>query len=70
MLPSRSITIDEDNIKLQIWDTAGQERFRTITGAYYKGAHAIILVYDITNSTTFEDLDEFWLQEVGMMKVR
>ena len=53
MLPSRSIKINEDAVKLQIWDTAGQERFRTITGAYYKGAHAIVLVYDITNETTF-----------------
>lgn len=44
----RSITVNGDVVKLQIWDTAGQERFRTITGAYYKGAHAIIIVYDIT----------------------
>lgn len=44
----RSITVGGDIVKLQIWDTAGQERFRTITGAYYKGAQAIIIVYDIT----------------------
>jgi Ras-related protein Rab-1A len=44
----RSITCGGDIVKLQIWDTAGQERFRTITGAYYKGAHAIVVVYDIT----------------------
>lgn len=44
----RSITVNGDIVKLQIWDTAGQERFRTITGAYYKGAHAIMIVYDIT----------------------
>lgn len=51
-------------MKLQIWDTAGQERFRTLTNAYYKGADAIVMVYDITNSGSFEDIDKFWLNEV------
>ena len=36
----KTLSIDGKNVKLQIWDTAGQERFRTITNAYYKGAHA------------------------------
>jgi GTPase SAR1 family protein len=49
---------------LQIWDTAGQERFRTITGAYYKGSQAIVIVYDITNEGSFKDIEEFWLSEV------
>ena len=57
----RSITINGDIVKLQIWDTAGQERFRTITGAYYKGAHAIMIVYDITKEESFKDVSEFWL---------
>ena len=46
-------------ISLQIWDTAGQDRFRAITKNYYKGAHGIVLIYDITNNQTFEKLD-FW----------
>ena len=50
-------------IKLQIWDTAGQERFKTITASYYKGAHGIILVYDITDRQSFKDI-ETWLAEV------
>lgn len=49
----KSVVIDESFIKLQIWDTAGQERFRGITKSYYKGAQAIILVYDITNPKSF-----------------
>lgn len=52
----RSITVGGDIVKLQIWDTAGQERFRTITGAYYKGAQAIIIVYDITKEQSFQDI--------------
>ena len=40
----RTIEMDGKRVKLQIWDTAGQERFRTITQAYYRGAHGIIVV--------------------------
>jgi len=53
--------VEGDVVKLQIWDTAGQERFRTITGAYYKGAHSIIIVYDITKKESFEDIENFWM---------
>jgi GTPase SAR1 family protein len=45
---------------LQIWDTAGQERFRTITSAYYKGAHGIFMAYDMTAYQTFVDIKDFW----------
>ena len=50
-------------ITLQIWDTAGQERFRTITSSYYRGAHGIIVVYDTTDSETFEHV-KTWLHEI------
>ena len=55
--------MDGKNVKLQIWDTAGQERFKTITSSYYKGAHGIILVYDITDKKSFKDI-ETWMEEV------
>jgi len=59
----RTVTVDNELVKLQIWDTAGQERFRTITSAYYRGANGVILVYDITNNETFEHVQD-WLDEV------
>lgn len=64
---SRSLPIDGNIVKLQIWDTAGQERFRTITSAYYKGAHGIFSVYDVTNESSFLDLDNFWFTEVAKL---
>ena len=60
---SRTIKLDGKTIKLQIWDTAGQERFRTITSSYYRGAHGIIVVYDTTDSETFEHV-KTWLHEI------
>jgi small GTP-binding protein len=50
-------------VKLQIWDTAGQERFRSITQSYYRSAHALILVYDISCQPTFDALTD-WIREI------
>jgi Ras-related protein Rab-2A len=54
--------IDGKSVKLQLWDTAGQESFRSITSSYYRGAHAALLVYDVTRRNTFDYL-EGWLLE-------
>ncbi|KAJ1934604.1 ras GTPase, partial [Linderina macrospora] len=59
----RTIELEGKTVKLQIWDTAGQERFRTITSSYYRGAHGIIVVYDVTDNETFGNVKQ-WLQEI------
>jgi Ras-related protein Rab-1A len=59
----KTIQYSNKNIKFQIWDTAGQERFRNITSSYYRGAHAIIVCYDITDKQTFNNIIK-WLEEI------
>lgn len=58
------IDLDSKKIKLQIWDTAGQERFRNITMAYYRGAAGILLVYDITDASTFQSCRN-WMGQIA-----
>lgn len=59
----RTVKIDGKTIKLQIWDTAGQERFRTITATYYRGTHGVIVVYDVTEKESFENVRR-WMAEI------
>ena len=55
--------LDGKKIKMQLWDTAGQERFRTITSSYYRGAHGIMVVYDVSDRETFDNV-RHWLEEI------
>lgn len=48
---------------MQIWDTAGQDRFRTLTSSYYRGAHGIIIVYDVTSRDSFDNVRQ-WMKEI------
>ena len=59
----KSLEIEKKSIKLQIWDTAGQERFRNVISSYFKGAHGILLIFDITSRNSFKELEN-WLGEV------
>ena len=60
----KNVQLDENKIyKLQIWDTAGQDRFRSIAKNYYKGAHGIILLYDVTEKKTFENVRN-WIKQI------
>jgi len=70
----KNINCDNKRVKLQIWDTAGQERFRTITTSYYKGAQAIVIVFDLTDKDSFDHLKS-WLTDIdkhakeGVLKI-
>ncbi|OHT11769.1 small GTP-binding protein [Tritrichomonas foetus] len=57
---SKLIPVDDKEIRLQIWDTAGQERYRGMTPMYYRGAHAALIIYSITDESTFLEVDS-WL---------
>ena len=55
--------VNGKKVKLQIWDTAGQERFKNITASYYRGGNGVLVVYDITDRDSFENLNS-WLIEI------
>jgi len=59
----RTMMVHNEEVKLQIWDTAGEERFRTITSSYYRGTHGIMVVYDITQPESLNNVRK-WLQEI------
>ncbi|KAK3793814.1 hypothetical protein RRG08_011785 [Elysia crispata] len=60
---NKVVDLEGTKIKLQIWDTAGQERFRSITRAYYRDANALLLLYDVTNKNSFDNI-RAWLGEI------
>ena len=60
----KTMILEEQKIvKVQIWDTAGQDKFRAITRNYYKGASGIILIFDVTNIKSFENIKK-WINEI------
>ena len=62
-LKKKNIKLKNKLIKLIIWDTAGQERFRIISKTYYKGAHGIILTYDVTDQNSFKNIPN-WIKQI------
>ena len=60
----KDLEINEKIYNVQIWDTAGQEQFRSVNKIYIKGSHVVLFVYDVTDKTTFTDLEEFWIDYV------
>ena len=60
---SKVVKWRDESIKLQIWDTAGQERFRTLTQGFYRGAAGILVVFDITEMRSFDQIP-FWVESI------
>lgn len=58
----KDVIIDDKPVNLQIWDTAGQERYQSLGSAFYRGADACVLVYDMTDARSFDALDS-WRDE-------
>jgi len=61
---TKKVNINDKIIKIQFWDTAGQERYRAITSSYYRGVHGIVLVFDISNYASFENINN-WINEIN-----
>eukprot|EP01017_Pseudomicrothorax_dubius_P048048 TRINITY_DN8687_c0_g1_i8.p1 TRINITY_DN8687_c0_g1~~TRINITY_DN8687_c0_g1_i8.p1 ORF type:complete len:189 (-),score=31.99 TRINITY_DN8687_c0_g1_i8:124-690(-) len=61
---SRFIKVKDKVLKLQIWDTAGQEQFRSITRSYYRNSICALLVYDVSDRTSFENITK-WIDETN-----
>jgi len=64
----KTFDVDDKVVKLQIWDTAGQERFKAITTSFYRGAHGIIVAFDVTSRSTFTNIKS-WLYEIDRYAV-
>ena len=62
-LVSKQEIINDKNINVKLWDTAGQERYKALTPSYLRGADGVVLVFDVTNSETFDNL-KFWLDSL------
>lgn len=60
----RTLQIEGKRVKLQIWDSAGQERFRALTASYYRGAHAVAIVFDLTCMESLNALQNVWIDEI------
>ena len=59
----KTIEINNEKITFAIWDTAGQEKYRALAKIFYKDAHVIIFVYDITNKKSFDEIKNYWYNE-------
>ena len=58
------IEIDGKSISVDIWDTAGQEKYRSMGKMFYKEAHIVLFIYDITDKESFKELQEVWYKEL------
>ena len=60
---SKTLTLEDKSLRLQLWDTAGQERFRSLIPNYIRDSSVAVIVFDLTNKQTFSSLDK-WIEDV------
>ena len=61
----KNVKLNDDTIiRFHIWDTAGQEKYRSIAKIFYKDAKAAILVYDITSQKSFDEIKNYWFEQI------
>ena len=63
---TKELEFEENNksLQFQIWDTAGQEQYRGLTKIFYKKAKIVILVYDVTNRKSFDEIKNYWYEQI------
>ena len=61
---TKMVKVLDKEVKLKIWDTAGQERYHHITSQMYKGAHGVMLVFDVTDDNSFEKIKD-WMEDIN-----
>lgn len=61
---SKTIKVDGERVKLQIWDTCNQDRYSPVTSSYYRSSNGIIVVYNSSIRSTFEDV-HYWMDDIG-----
>merc|ERR1712233_177895 len=66
---TKELPLENKTITLQIWDTAGQERFQSLGNAFYRGADACILVYDITDTNSFEQIEDWKTKFINQAQI-
>eukprot|EP00831_Metopus_contortus_P079566 TRINITY_DN7943_c0_g1_i2.p2 TRINITY_DN7943_c0_g1~~TRINITY_DN7943_c0_g1_i2.p2 ORF type:complete len:245 (+),score=49.77 TRINITY_DN7943_c0_g1_i2:144-878(+) len=62
---AKHLKMDGKTIELEVWDTAGQEAYKAVTKMYYKDVHGALLVYDITDKSSFEKV-KFWIDDLDL----
>ena len=65
---SRIIEVDTQKLKIHIWDSAGQERYRSLPQSYYRNAYGVLLVYDITDRDSFNQVEK-WIEDIRTKEI-
>ena len=64
----KTLILDSTNINLELWDTCGIERYRELSPMYYRQSNGVMLVYDITNRESFDNLRDIWYRDARLYR--